>query len=70
MKDTEKIMAIVAVAIVTLAGVWVLKDKDLVQYGILAIGSLAGGTIMSGGSSTVKRKNGNDGETEKVLSEK
>lgn len=70
MEDREKIIAIVAVAIVTLAGVWVLKDKDLVQYGILAIGSLAGGTLMSSGSSTVKRRNGNDGETAKVLPEK
>lgn len=69
-EDREKIIAIVAVAVITLAGAWVLKDKDLVQYGILAIGSLAGGGGVASIVSTFGTRKERDGKAAEVLSEK
>ena len=66
----EKLVAIIAIAVITVVGVIYLKDKDLVQYGILAVGSLAGGGGLSSIASTFSTRKESDGKAAKVFSEK
>ena len=66
----EKVIAIAAVTAITIVGVVFLKDKDLVQYGILAVGSLAGSGGLSSIVSTFGTRKESDGKATKVLSEK
>ena len=70
MNIDEKVIAIVAVTVITVVGVVLLGDKDLVQYGILAVGSLAGSGGLSSTVSTFNTRKESDGKAAKVLSEK
>lgn len=66
----EKLVAIIAIAVITVVGVIYLKDKDLVQYGILAVGSLAGAGGVSSIISTFGTRKESDGKATKTLPEK
>lgn len=66
----EKVIAIVAVTVITVVGVVFLGDKDLVQYGILAVGSLAGSGGVASIVSAFGTRKESDGKATKVLSEK
>ena len=70
MNIDEKLVAIIAVTTITIVGVIFLKDKDLVQYGVLAVGSLAGSGGVSSIMSTLSTRKESDGNAAKVLSEK
>ena len=70
MNIDEKLVAIISIAVITVVGVIYLKDKDLVQYGILAVGSLAGSGGLSSIVSTFNTRKESDGKAAKVLSEK
>ena len=70
MNIDEKVIAIVAVTVITVVGVVFLGDKDLVQYGILAVGSLAGSGGVSSIVSTFGTRKESDGKATKILPEK
>lgn len=66
----EKVIAIIAITVITIVGVVFLKDKDLIQYGILAVGSLAGSGGIPGITSMFGRIKESNGKTKEVLPEK
>ena len=70
MELNEKLVAIMAIAVITVVGAVFLGDKDLVQYGILAVGSLAGSGGVSSIVSAFGTRKESDGKATKVLSEK
>lgn len=62
----EKSAAIIAIAAITVVGIIALNDKEIVNYGILAIGSLAGSTAVSS-LQTLFKKRDEDGTKKETL---